>query len=157
MLTPHEPERCLRHAAPVAGARGAAAHARALLYVLSLTLMHTALAAGDEVEARYAGCDSAGWCRLWIEPPHSASQTLYRIRPEGVPYAFGGNATAPSVRDRLNILLASMIHQHKRIVVRAIHDLDDGTHAATVLVNGSDVASDLVLQELLQGAVPAER
>jgi hypothetical protein len=146
----------MRNAAPVAGARRTAARIAALLCGLIAGAMQPALAGEDDVEARYAGCESAGWCRLWIDPPYAASPMLYRMRPKGLPYAFGGPATARSVRDRLNALLASMIHQNKRIEVRGIRPLDDGTHTATILVNGADVSSDPLLSELLRTA-PVER
>ena len=60
----------------------------------------------------------------------------------------GDDAISVAVRDRLNALLASMIHQAKRIVLHDLRELDDGTFAATVTVNGANVASDPILVEL---------
>jgi hypothetical protein len=60
----------------------------------------------------------------------------------------GDEATSVAVRDRLNALLASMIHQSKRIVLDDLRELDDGTFAATVTVNGQALASDPILVEL---------
>ena len=56
-----------------------------------------------------------------------------------------------AVRDRLNALLANMIHQAKRIVLHDLRELDDGTFAATVTVNGLAVASDPILVQLREG------
>jgi hypothetical protein len=41
-----------------------------------------------------------------------------------------------------------MIHQHKQIVLHDLRELDDGTFAATVTVNGVNLASDPILVEL---------
>jgi hypothetical protein len=60
----------------------------------------------------------------------------------------GDDSFALAVRDRLNAVLASMIHQHKRIRLYDMRELDDGTFAATVTVNEADVASDPALVEL---------
>ncbi len=57
-------------------------------------------------------------------------------------------AISIAVRDRLNALLANMIHQSKRIVLHDLRELDDGTFAATVTVNGVNVESDPILLEL---------
>jgi hypothetical protein len=70
------------------------------------------------------------------------------VRPDGVVRTHGDDALAIAVRDRLNVLLASMIHQHKRIRLHDMRELDDGTFAAAVTVNGADVASDPTLLEL---------
>jgi hypothetical protein len=101
-------------------------------------------------QVRYGGCESQGWCRFWIESPHASPQSVYRVRPDGVPYTPGDEVLSRTVRDRLNALLASMIHQHKRIELLDVRALDDGTHAATVIVNGADVSSDPILRELLE-------
>ena len=100
------------------------------------------------VEAQFRGCESAGWCRFWIEPPHPLAESLPRVRPDGVSRMPGDNAISIAVRDRLNALLASMIHQSKHIVLHDLRELDDGTFAATVTVNGATVASDPILLEL---------
>ena len=52
------------------------------------------------------------------------------------------------MRDRLNALLASMVHQHKRIVLHDLREDGDGMFAATVTVNEADLASDLIVLEL---------
>lgn len=100
------------------------------------------------VEARFRGCEATGWCRFWIESVNPASQCLRRVRPDGVVQTHGDDALAVAVRDRLNALLASMIHQHKHILLHDLHELGDGTFAATVTVNGANVASDPMLSEL---------
>ena len=53
-----------------------------------------------------------------------------------------------AVRDRLNALLADMIHQAKHIVLHDLRELGDGTFAAIVTVNGANLASDPILVEL---------
>jgi hypothetical protein len=99
-------------------------------------------------EAQFRGCEAAGWCRFWIESADPASQPLRRVRPNGVVRTQDGDAVAVGVRNRLNALLASMIHQHKHILLHDLHELDDGTFTATVTVNGANVASDPMLCEL---------
>jgi hypothetical protein len=100
------------------------------------------------MEAQFRGCESAGWCRFWIEPLDPLAESLIRVRPDGVSRMPGGDAISIAVRDRLNVLLASMIHQAKRIVLNDLHELDDGTFAAAVTVNGANLASDPILLEL---------
>ncbi len=41
-----------------------------------------------------------------------------------------------------------MIHQHKRIELHDLRELDDGTFAATVTVNGVELAIDPMLAQL---------
>lgn len=100
------------------------------------------------VEAQFRGCESAGWCRFWIERLDPSAESLLRVRPDGVSSKPGDNAVSIAVRDRLNALLASMIHQSKHIVLHNLRELDDGTFAATVTVNGVTLASDPILLEL---------
>ncbi len=100
------------------------------------------------VEARFRGCESAGWCRFWIEPLDPLAEILHRVRPDGVSRMARKGAISIEVRDRLNALLADMIHQHKQIVLHDLRELDDGTFAATVTVNGLNLASDPILLEL---------
>ena len=69
----------------------------------------------------------------------------------------GDDAVSIAMRDRLNALLASFVHQHKRIVLYDLRELDDGTFAATVTVNESDLRSDPILQELIGKAGAAAR
>lgn len=104
-----------------------------------------------EVDAQFHGCESAGWCRFAIEAL-DPSQAPYRVRPDGVPRTPVNDVAATAVRNRLNALLASMIHQHKRIVLRDLRELDDGTFAAAVTVNGANLASDPILVELRANA-----
>jgi len=99
-------------------------------------------------QAQFRGCEAAGWCRFWVESADPASQPLRRVRPDGVVRAQAGDALAVAVRDRLNALLASMIHQHKHILLHDLHEFGDGTFTATVTVNGANVASDPMLSEL---------
>jgi len=108
----------------------------------------TYLAGAGAVEAQFRGCETAGWCRFWIESLDPLAESLRRVRPDGVLRAPGDHAVAIAVRDRLNVLLASMIHQAKRIVLHDLRELDDGTFAATVTVNGENIAEDPILLEL---------
>ena len=100
------------------------------------------------VEAQFRGCESAGWCRFWVEPLDPSAESLLRVRPDGASSKPGDNAVSIALRDRLNALLANMIHQTKRIVLHDLRELDDGTFAATVTVNGVTLASDPILLEL---------
>ena len=102
------------------------------------------LTSAGPLEAQFRGCESAGWCRFWIASPDA----LLRVRPDGVSPTPGDNAIRTAVRDRLNALLANMIHQSKHIVLHDLRELDDRTFAATVTVNGVDLASDPILLEL---------
>jgi len=77
-----------------------------------------------------------------------SSESLHRVRPDGVLRMPGDGTISIAVRDRLNALLASMIHQHKQIVLHDLRELDDGTFAATVTVNGWNLASDPILLDL---------
>jgi hypothetical protein len=108
------------------------------------------VAHAELVEAEFRGCDSAGWCRFWIEPLPPSEESIYRVRPDGVLRVPDDAAISIAVCNRLNTLLANMIHQNKRIVLHDLRELDDGTFAATVTVNGEDVASDPTLLELRQ-------
>ncbi len=100
------------------------------------------------VEAQYRGCEAAGWCKFWIEPRDPLAEPLQRVRPDGVARMSGNDALSIAVRDRLNALLAGMVHQHKRIVLHDLRELDDGTFSATVTVNEASLESDPVLLEL---------
>lgn len=70
------------------------------------------------------------------------------MRPDGVSRMHGNDAISIAVRNRLNALLANMIHQSKRIVLHDLRELDDSTFAATVTVNGANLASDPIVLEL---------
>ena len=50
----------------------------------------------------------------------------------------------------MNALLSNMIHQHKRVELQDLRRLGEGRYAATVKVNGMDVATDSVLVELMR-------
>ena len=115
-----------------------------VLIMLALPL----IACAQSVEADFRGCDLAGWCRFWIEAPHPLGQTLLHVRPEGILQPTSDREMALARRDRLNALLANMIHQAKRIELHELRELDDGTFAAKVTVHGVDVASDPLLMQL---------
>lgn len=70
------------------------------------------------------------------------------MRPDGVSRTPGDHAIRIAMRDRLNALLANMIHQSKHIALHDLRALDDGTFAAAITINGADVASDPILLEL---------
>jgi len=76
------------------------------------------------------------------------TQSNYRVYPDGIPRTFDDEAVTVAMRDRLNALLASMVHQHKRIVLHDLREVGDGMFAATVTVNEADLASDLIVLEL---------
>jgi hypothetical protein len=99
----------------------------------------------DSVEAQFRGCDAAGWCRFRVGND-AAPEVIHRVRPDGITRPAADTIEAVEVRDRLNTLLSSMIHQHKRIVLRDLRGLGDGTYAATVIVNEADVAEDEILK-----------
>jgi hypothetical protein len=132
-------------------ARGAA---RAILILSALASPAPWAWARDEdlaniaFEAQFAGCDAAGWCRFALDASPGSVQALLRVRPVGVADARADPALARKVRDRLNAVLSSMIHQHKRIRLSALRELGDGTYAAIVTVNDADVAADPALQDL---------
>jgi hypothetical protein len=122
------------------------------LHVLAamLCLLPPATVRADPVSAQFRGCESAGWCRFWIEPRNPLEDPLHRVRVEGLGRMRGDDAVSIAMRDRLNALLASFVHQHKRIVLHDLRELGDGTFAATVTVNESDLRSDPALQELIE-------
>jgi hypothetical protein len=100
------------------------------------------------VEAEFRGCDAAGYCRFWVEPIPAAAESLLRVRPDGISRTSGDYGISTAIRDRINALLSNMIHQAKHIVLLDLRKLDDGTFAATIIVNDANLASDPVLQEL---------
>jgi len=74
------------------------------------------------VNAEFRGCESAGWCRFWIESPDRRSEAMYRVYPDGVA------RMPPQCRFHcgarpLNTLLSSMIHQSKRVVLHDLREL----------------------------------
>jgi hypothetical protein len=136
------------------GQLGPLAAAAALLCLLCVpATMHAqppgAGASGAEaIEAQFRGCEAAGWCRFRLQGAELFPETLHRVRPDGVMQAHDDPAIASAVRDRLNALLASMIHQHKQILLHDLRELADGTYAAKVTANGADVAADPQIVEL---------
>jgi hypothetical protein len=70
------------------------------------------------------------------------------VYPDGVPRTFSDEVAATAVRDRMNALLADMIHQHKRIVLHDLREAGAGAYAARVTVNDADLALDPVLLEM---------
>ena len=100
------------------------------------------------VEAEFRGCDAAGYCRFWVDPSPPSAESLLRVRPEGISRTPRDYGISIAIRDRINALLSNMIHQAKHIVLLDLHKLDDGTFAATVIVNDANLASDPVLVEL---------
>ncbi len=100
------------------------------------------------VEAQFRGCAAAGWCRFWIESLDPLAQSLHRVRPDGASRTPSDPVIAIAVRDRLNALLADMIHQAKHIELHDLRELDDGTFTASVTVNGVNLAADPILLEL---------
>jgi hypothetical protein len=107
--------------------------------------------------AQFRSCDTAGWCRFSIDSPGVVAEPLPRVRPNGVPCVSDGDELSVALRDRLNALLADMIHQHKRIALHDFLALQDGTYAATVTVNGVTLASDPILAELRKSHTGATR
>lgn len=102
----------------------------------------------NPVAAEFRGCDASGWCRFRIAALESTPGQVYRVRPDGVHASGADDADGRAVRDRLNALMSSMIHQHKRIVLYDLRDLGDGVLVARITVNEADLASDPVLLEL---------
>ena len=100
------------------------------------------------VEAQFRGCDSGGGCRFWIEQADPPAKSIYRIVPDGIVRTSNNDSASIAVRDRLNALLANMIHQSKRIDLHDLRELADGTLAATITVNGVAIASDPILLDL---------
>jgi hypothetical protein len=100
------------------------------------------------VAAEFRGCTSAGWCRFWIRSPDPLARGPLWVYPDGVPRTFSDQVAATAVRDRMNALLAGMIHQHKRILLYNLREVGAGAYAARVTVNEADLASDPVLLEM---------
>lgn len=100
------------------------------------------------VLAQFRGCESAGWCRFHVESMDAPTRSLYLVYPDGVVRAPDDAIISTAVRDRLNALLAGMIHQHKRIVLHNLREVGDGMFAAKVTVNGLSLESDTTLLEL---------
>ena len=102
----------------------------------------------EAVPAQFRGCDAAGWCRFWIEPRNALEEPVRRVRPLGIPEMRGGDTVSLAVRDRLNALMSSFVHQHKRIVLYKLREAGDGTWTADITVNESPLTEDPPLQNL---------
>jgi hypothetical protein len=111
-------------------------------------------ASAAPVEVAFRGCDAAGWCLFSLQASPPSSEALLRVRPAGLCEVKCDDAVSIGRRDRLNALLASMIHQAKRIALYDLHALDDGTFTAAVTVNGLALASDPDLVELCRARTP---
>ena len=107
-------------------------------------------------EVQFRGCDTAGWCRFWVDSMDPA-QSMVRVRPNDVLRMAGADALSIAVRNRLNALLSDMIHQAKHIDLNNLRKLDDGTWSATVTVTGVALAADPVLVELREKAARTNR
>jgi hypothetical protein len=150
-----------RVASGVAGARAPRGASPKLILaaaavLLSLSAATTVGATSPEVRsgqagpvaAKFRGCTSAGWCRFSIRSSDPLERGPLRVYPDGVARTFSDEAAATAVRDRMNALLAGMIHQHKRIVLYGLRAVGAGAYAARVTVNDADLASDPVLLEM---------
>ena len=104
-----------------------------------------AIERGGGQEVLFRGCDAAGWCRFVTEHADPSAVLQYRVRPHCVAKTSGDGSASLSVRNRLNALLSSIIHQNKQIVLEDVRELDDGTFTATVIVNGIDLVPDPLL------------
>ena len=131
--------------------------AAALLGLVSMSVAARAEPPGSPVEAEFRGCESAGWCRFRIDSADPSAAMLYRVRPDGIARIPVENAMSTAMRNRLNALLSNMIHQAKHIVLDDLRRLDDGTFAATVTINGANLATDPMVVELQEQAAGKTR
>ena len=106
----------------------------------------------DAVPAEFRGCESARKCRFRILSSTSLTESLLIVQPDGVSAGRDGSATDLAVRNRLNALMSSMIHQHKPIDLQDLRKLDDGIYGATVKVNGMELSADPTLKDLMETA-----
>ena len=102
----------------------------------------------EAVEVEFRGCDLAGWCTFQTLSPILRGESSLRVRPDGVEAPDDDPPVRVALRNRLNALLANMIHQAHRIVLHDLRDHGDGTFAAVVTVHGVDIASDSTIREL---------
>lgn len=107
-----------------------------------------ALKQAGPVSAQFRGCESAGWCRFWIESLDPLAQSLHRVYPQGIPETDGNEELAVAVRNRLNALMSSFVHQHKRIVLYGLRERGDGNWTANITVNEAALEEDPALREL---------
>lgn len=98
----------------------------------------------EPIDAQFRGCDERV-CRFSIASGDTARTRMIEVVPRGVPQVAGDRARSRAIRDRLNALLSSMIHQHKQVALHGLRARDDATFEATVTVNGADVAADAQL------------
>ena len=103
----------------------------------------------DAVGAEFRGCESARMCRFWIKSSTPSTESLHVVRPNGVFAGTDSDATSIAVRNRLNSLMSNMIHQYKRIDLQDLRKLDDGTFAATVIVDGIELSADPIVRDLM--------
>lgn len=119
-----------------------------LVLALLCAAMTWAHASDAPIEARFRGCEHTGWCRFWFERPGDDGAALHQVLPDGITPRQCDHA----LRDRLNALLADMIHQHKRIELINLRDRDAGGLSATVTITGVALTSDTMLRDLLARA-----
>jgi hypothetical protein len=131
--------------------------AAALLGLMFMSVAARAELPASPVEAEFRGCESAGWCRFRIDSADPSAAMLYRVRPDGISRIPDENAMSTAMRNRLNALLSNMIHQAKHIVLDDLRRLDDGTFAATVMINGANLATDPTVVELQEQAAGKTR
>jgi len=131
--------------------------AAALLGLMSMSVAARADQPASPVEAEFRGCESAGWCRFRIDSADPSAAMLYRVRPDGIARIPVENAVSTAMRNRLNALLSNMIHQAKHIVLDDLRRLDDGTFAATVTINGENLATDPMVVHLQEQAAGKTR
>jgi len=131
--------------------------AAALLGLMSMSVAARADQPASPVEAEFRGCESAGWCRFRIDSADPSAAMLYRVRPDGIARIPVENAVSTAMRNRLNALLSNMIHQAKHIVLDDLRRLDDGTFAATVTINGANLATDPMVVHLQEQAAGKTR
>lgn len=97
----------------------------------------------EGLAAQFRGCD-VRVCRFMIAAEDTSRAQRIDVHPRGV--VAGDTPTrALAIRDRLNALLSSMIHQHKRIELVDMHGREDGSFDAMIVVNGENVAHDPML------------
>lgn len=115
--------------------------------------METARDATPAAQVAFRGCDDTRSCRFALASSSAIHGELIRVVPDGVGWRDADDATARAVRDRLNALLSSMIHQHKRVQLHGLRSTQGNGHAARITVNGADVADDSVLIGLTRRVV----
>ncbi len=115
--------------------------------------MKTAGVAASDAAVAFRGCDDTRTCRFAFISGSAMHGELLRVVPDGVGWREADDATARAMRDRLNALLSSMIHQHKQLKLHGLRSTQGNGYAARITVNGADVAEDPVLLGLTQRVV----